>query len=114
MSSVSNRTFPSTRAFGMISCMRFKHRMSVDFPHPEGPMIAETECSSMSIVMSSMARLGPYHADTCSTRSFAGSLSPRNAAKSQDNAGCDADPEHHEHEDEGGPPRGLVLKGIRP
>ena len=46
------------------------HRMSVDFPHPEGPMIAVTACSSKSRLMSSIARFAPYQAERCSVRTF--------------------------------------------
>jgi len=31
---------PSIVAPGVTSCIRFKHRMSVDLPQPEGPMMA--------------------------------------------------------------------------
>src|SRR5918993_6110531 len=37
-----NRTSPSTRANGIVSCIRLRQRNSVDFPHPDGPMIAVT------------------------------------------------------------------------
>src|SRR5665648_499452 len=39
-STPSIATFPSTRAPGMTSCMRLSVRMKVDFPQPDGPMIA--------------------------------------------------------------------------
>ena len=32
------RTVPSTRASGMVSCIRFRQRINVDFPQPEGPI----------------------------------------------------------------------------
>jgi len=40
----STKTFPSTRAPGTRSCIRFSARMKVDFPHPEGPITASTVC----------------------------------------------------------------------
>src|SRR5215218_73222 len=44
-----NRTSPSTRANGMVSCIRFRQRSSVDLPHPDGPMIAVTSlCGKLS------------------------------------------------------------------
>ena len=46
------------------------HRISVDFPHPEGPMIAVTACSSKSRLMSSIPRFAPYQAERCSVRTF--------------------------------------------
>ena len=33
----SSNTRPSTRAFGVMSCMRFRQRRYVVLPHPEGP-----------------------------------------------------------------------------
>src|SRR5712691_13297476 len=113
MSSLSRRTFPSTLVLGIVSCIRFRQRMSVDLPQPDGPMIAETACSSKSSVMSSMAFLGPYHADNPSVRTFAAILSsPRHGTKPDDHAGRDADAEHHEDEDERGAPSGLVQGGV--
>src|SRR5262245_41596242 len=44
------RTAPSTRAPITVSCIRFKHRRSVDLPHPDGPMIAVTCPSGNAIV----------------------------------------------------------------
>src|SRR5437773_12254370 len=64
MSSPSSRTLPSARAFGIVSCIRFRHRIRVDFPQPDGPMIAVTSCSAKSIVMSRIAFFEPYHADS--------------------------------------------------
>ena len=42
MSSVLRRTLPSALAFGIVSCIRFRQRINVDLPQPDGPMIAET------------------------------------------------------------------------
>src|SRR5467141_1157931 len=113
MSSPPRMTFPSTRVLGIVSCIRFRQRIRVDLPQPDGPMIAETACSSKSSVMSSMAFLGPYHADNPSVRTFAAILtSPRHGTKPDDHAGRDADAEHHEDEDEGGAPSGLVQRGV--
>src|SRR5881409_3101596 len=36
MSCPSCRTVPTTRAPGTTSCMRFRQRMNVDLPHPDG------------------------------------------------------------------------------
>jgi len=36
----STITSPSTLAEGIRSFMRFRQRMKVDLPHPEGPMMA--------------------------------------------------------------------------
>src|SRR5215510_9266653 len=38
----STRTLPATRAPGTTSCIRLRHRMKVDLPQPDGPMIAVT------------------------------------------------------------------------
>src|SRR5262249_1189536 len=40
--SPSSRTSPATPAPGTVSCMRLIQRMNVDFPQPDGPMIAVT------------------------------------------------------------------------
>src|SRR6058998_174510 len=85
MSSPWSSTFPSTLAFGIVSCIRLRHRIRVDFPQPEGPMTAVTMRSSMSIVMSWIASFSRY----------------------------DAEPEHHDDEDQGNAPSGLVLRHIR-
>src|SRR6266705_2511380 len=114
MSSPLRRTFPSTLAFGIVSCIRFRQRINVDLPQPDGPMIAETACSSKSNVMSSIAFFGPYHADTFSVRIFAAiASSPRHGTKPDDDPRHDRNPEHYEDEDQGGPPGGLVQGRVR-
>src|SRR5256712_1481967 len=114
MTSPLRRTFPSTLALGIVSCIRFRQRINVDLPQPDGPMIAETACSSKSKVMSSIAFFGPYHADTFSVRIFAAiASSPRDGAKPDDDPRHDGDPEHHEDEDQGGSPGGLVQGRVR-
>ena len=37
------RTSPETGAPGVTSCIRFRQRIRVGLPHPDGPMIAVTE-----------------------------------------------------------------------
>src|SRR3989440_8107712 len=114
MSSPWRRTFPSTLAFGIVSCIRFKQRMRVDFPQPEGPMTAVTMWLSMSIVMSWMANFSPYQAESDSTRSFSAIAgSPRHGTEPDDDARGDAEPEHHEDEDQGDAPGRLVLSQVR-
>jgi len=51
-SSPSSRIFPSIRARGVSSWRRFRQRRNVDFPHPDGPMIAVTARSGTSSEMS--------------------------------------------------------------
>src|SRR3989442_8419299 len=113
MSSPLSRTFPWTLALGIVSCIRFRQRINVDLPQPDGPMIAETECSSKSNVMSSIAFFGPYQADTFSVWTFAAIASPRHGTKPDDDPRHDRNPEHHEDEDQGGPPGGLVQGRVR-
>src|SRR5437867_8456244 len=111
MSSPSSRTLPSARAFGIVSCIRFRHRIRVDFPQPDGPMIAVTSCSAKSIVMSRIAFFEPYHADSPLISIFAAMLdSLPHGPQVDDHAGRDADQQHHQDEDEGGAPGGLVLR----
>ena len=40
-------TRPSTRAMSIRSFIRFKHRSTVDLPHPDGPISAVISCSAM-------------------------------------------------------------------
>src|SRR5256885_6395264 len=87
MSSPWRRTFPSTLAFGIVSCIRLRHRIRVDFPQPEGPMTAVTMRSSMPIVMSWMASFSPYQAESDSTLSLiAIAHSSRNGTEPDDEA----------------------------
>src|SRR5436190_585846 len=114
MSSPWSSTFPSTLAFGIVSCIRLRHRIRVDFPQPEGPMTAVTMRSSMSIVISWIASFSPYQAETDSTLSLiAIALSSRNGSEPDDDARYDAEPEHHDDEDQGNAPSGLVLRHVR-
>ena len=55
MSSSSRLMRPSTRAPGITSCMRLMVRSAVDLPHPDGPMKAVMDRSSMTRDRSSMA-----------------------------------------------------------
>src|SRR2546421_11955357 len=109
MSCPSNKTWPSTLALGIVSCMRLRHRMRVDFPHPEGPMMPLTECSSKSREMSWMASFGPYQADILSTCTFADTSSPPHGPHPDHGAGSDADAQHQEDEDERRAPGRAVL-----
>src|SRR5256885_16240738 len=114
MSSPLRRTLPSTLALGIVSCMRFRQRINVDCAQPDGPMIAETACSSKSNVMSSIAFFGPYHGDTWSVRIFVAiAFSPRHGTKPDDDPRHDRNAEHHEDKDQGGPPGGLVQGRVR-
>src|SRR3989304_1050767 len=47
----SKRTSPETRKPGVRSCIRFRQRMKVLLPHPEGPITEVTEFLRMSIVI---------------------------------------------------------------
>jgi hypothetical protein len=48
-------TRPSTRADGIRSFIRFKQRMNVDFPHPDGPINAVISFACRSSVTSRIA-----------------------------------------------------------
>src|SRR6266480_4814524 len=114
MSSPWRSTFPSTLVFGIVSCIRLRHRIRVDFPQPEGPMTAVTMRSSMPIVMSWIASFSPYQAESDSTLSLiAIAHSSRNGSEPDDDARDDAEPEHHDDEDQGYAPSGLVLRHVR-
>src|SRR6185437_8501853 len=62
----SSITAPDTRAPGTVSCMRFKHRSSVDFPQPEGPMMAVTKRSGSDNVTLLTARVPQKNASRSS------------------------------------------------
>src|SRR5437879_8223434 len=107
-------TFPSSLAFGIVSCIRLRHRIRVDFPQPEGPMTAVTMRSSMSIVISWIASFSPYQAETDYTLSLiAIALSSRNGSEPDDDARYDAEPEHHEDDDPRNSPSGLGPRHAR-
>src|SRR6476661_9419468 len=55
-------TSPSTRASGIVSCIRLRQRSSVDLPHPDGPMIAVTSFDGKSRVTSRTACVAPKYA----------------------------------------------------
>ena len=52
-------TSPSTRADGIRSFIRFRQRMNVDLPQPDGPMKAVISFLMEIDVTSRMARLEP-------------------------------------------------------
>src|SRR5512146_1913299 len=56
------RTSPLTPAPGMVSCMRLRQRMKVDFPHPDGPMIAVARPATISMEISCRTSDLPNHA----------------------------------------------------
>src|SRR5439155_23193040 len=115
MSSPWRRTFPSTLVFGIVSCIRLRHRIRVDFPQPEGPMTAVTMRSSMSIVMSWIASFSPYQAESDSTLSLIAIAHPsRNGSEPDDDARYDAEPEHHDDQNQGNAPTGPVRRHRRP
>src|ERR1700716_3605984 len=68
MSRESRNTWPATRAPGVVSCIRFRQRRSVDFPQPDGPMIAVTAPRGSSRLTSPTAWVAPYQADRSSIR----------------------------------------------
>ncbi len=55
----SSSTRPSERAPGISSCIRLTQRTMVDFPHPDGPMIAVTRPGSKLRLTSLTAWLEP-------------------------------------------------------
>src|SRR5690554_4037778 len=67
MSVSSSSTWPSAKALGTSSCIRFRQRMKIDLPQPDGPMIAVTSFAMMSKSMPLRTFDSPYPA----TRFFA-------------------------------------------
>ena len=52
-------TLPSTRAPGITSCIRFRDRMKVDLPQPEGPISAVTDLAGIVMETPSTAMKSP-------------------------------------------------------
>src|SRR5262245_29834317 len=61
-STPSTRTVPATRAPGITSCIRLRHRMNVDLPQPEGPMSAVTAFGAIEMPISCSTWCSPNHA----------------------------------------------------
>src|SRR5215204_1033179 len=69
-------TSPSTRAIGIVSCIRLRQRSRVDFPQPEGPMIAVTPLARKPSDTSRTALVAPKNAESPRVRiASAGSVS---------------------------------------
>src|SRR6185369_17490691 len=73
----SNMIFPVTFAEGTRSCIRFIERRSVDFPHPDGPIIAVTVFSMKARETDFTAWLGPKWTFIFSSVTFALFIIPR-------------------------------------
>src|SRR5439155_13564053 len=101
MSAPSRKTRPVTRAVGTVSCMRLIQRRKVDFPQPDGPMIAVTDRSRIPTLASRTARTDPKYALRSSTRTVSVSCA---VSLSRRNAGREADDEDDREEDEGARP----------
>src|SRR5215469_2139078 len=69
-------TSPSAFASGLASCIRFKQRMNVDFPQPDGPMTAVAWFASTEILLPCSASVLPNQSFRLCT-STAGSILPR-------------------------------------
>src|SRR5919112_1931241 len=102
MSCPSSRTSPSARAPGTVSCIRLRQRSNVDFPQPEGPMIAVTCPRGTPKEMSRTTRIEPKYASNDST---AIDTSRSIAAEPESRSGCEprgnTDDEDESDEDEG-------------
>src|SRR6185503_6692526 len=103
MSRPSKRTSPSTRVPAPVSCMRYKHRNNVDFPQPDGPMIAVTSPVGTANLTSRTTRDAPKYASSASTPiagTCAGSVAAGSKAGTGSEAGREADDEDETEEDE--------------
>jgi hypothetical protein len=74
MSSPFSSTSPASCAEGTFSCIRFKIRKNVDFPHPDGPINAVTVCAGIVNDTRSSTLFDPNHADTFAATRLAGDL----------------------------------------
>src|SRR5688500_3305401 len=117
MSRPSKVTRPATRDPGTVSCIRLRHRSSVDFPHPDGPMIAVTSPARKASDTSRTAREAPKYALTPYAASRgspgapgAGSVTAAGRAGAGGVSREEADDEDDREEDEGaGPGLGVPL-----
>src|SRR5689334_8960098 len=134
MSWSSSVTRPVTRAVGTVSCIRLRQRRNVDFPQPEGPMIAVTSRSAnvietrrttsadpknaLSAFASMRTRLGPAGAgggpvDAVGRGTSGDSVATAAESGACRETGCKADDEDNADEDEGAGPRERVLRVVR-
>ena len=72
MSVPFNNTSPANRADDVDSCIRFKIRRNVDFPHPDGPINAVTDAAGIANDTRSNTLFDPNHADTPTASNPAG------------------------------------------
>src|SRR4051812_7440945 len=111
MSLPLNRTSPSTRAPGTVSCMRLRQRSSVDLPQPDGPMIAVTRPVATAKVTSRTTRAAPKYASSDSAAmqtERASGMTTSISAEAEAGSRCpsrgEADDEDESEEDEGSRP----------
>src|SRR4051794_24612237 len=121
---------PVTRAVGTVSCMRLRHRSSVDFPQPDGPMIAVTSRSrnvsdtprttsaapknALSDLASRRIRAGPLAAAATGAVAVGRGTRGDSVATTTESgacreAGCKADDEDNANEDQRAGPCERVL-----
>src|SRR5678815_4217148 len=133
MSWPSRLTEPATRAVGTVSCMRLRHRSSVDLPQPDGPMIAVTSRSRNVIETSRTASADPKNAQSAlASRRIrsapaaaggataavgrgarGGSVATATKSGARCKAGCQADDEDNANENERASPGERVLLIVR-
>src|SRR5690242_3878086 len=104
MFTLSSRTWPSTLAPGVSSCMRLRQRSRVLLPHPEGPMIAVTVCAGNSSDTSRTARCLPNSAVSFTVSSRSRVLADATIALPCRPAGDERDDQHESHQDQRGRP----------
>src|SRR5580765_1147804 len=133
MSCPSSETEPPTRAVGTVSCIRLRHRSSVDLPQPDGPMIAVTSRSrnameaprmtsaepknALSAVASRRIRSAPAAGGGAAVAvgrgARGGSVATTTESGARRKAGCKADDEDNANEDERASPGERVLLIVR-
>src|SRR4030095_5858492 len=133
MSWPSSVTDPATRAVGTVSCIRLRQRSNVDFPQPDGPMIAVTSRSRNVIETPRMTSTAPKNAlsPVASSRTRVVSAATGDAAEAvgrgtrgdsvatttesgaRREAGCKADDEDNADEDKRASPGERMLLIVR-
>src|SRR5579864_6038765 len=101
MSVLPISTVPSARAFGTVSCMRFRQRTKVDLPHPEGPMMAVAWLAGISSEILWRAWVEPNQAlsfETWTPTPMLVSSLEHAAAREDANGGGGNDDQHDENQ----------------
>src|SRR5579884_1865166 len=110
MSVPATCTLPSAFASGFVSCMRFRQRINVDLPQPDGPITAVACLASTDMLMPCRASVLPNQAFKLRTSTAIGislaRLSEHTPQENKANKSCCSHDGDHQHQ---GPGPGLAM-----